>query len=121
MVWDIAGGKDSLGRTLIFSQNSIAPGGATISDSPRLGLALAFTESGAEVLASLSERLSGSRLPLAIFVDNKPIFTFRTLRTIREGRLVIRDLQPGQARLLAAQINGGRLVVPLEAVSVEQR
>ena len=121
VVWDTAGGQDLRGRTLILGQNSIASGGASISESPRFGLSLPFTDTGTEVLASVSGRLSGSRLPLALFVDDKPLFTFRMLRRVTEGRLLVRDMKPAQARLLAAQINGGRLPVPLEVASVEAR
>jgi len=90
------------------------PGEWTVAEEPS-GLKMQLTTEGSELLEEITSRLPG--YPLGIFLDDILIGAPKIQQAITDGRPVIFGLNEAEARLRAAQLNGGTLSIALREVS----
>jgi preprotein translocase subunit SecD len=99
------------GERVPFDAQFVSPAGWQIADS---GLSIQLTPEGALYFEDLSTNLTG--YPLGLFVDGELAAAAYIRRPITNGRPIISGFPPEEARLRAAQFNGGPLPVPLTVV-----
>lgn len=99
------------GEQIPFDARFISPAGWQVTDS---GLSIQLTPEGALHFEDLSTTLTG--YPLGLFLDGELTAAAYIRRPITNGRPVLSGFDPEEARLRAAQLNGGPLPVPLTVV-----